>query len=215
MLAILVILRYANKDSIGVILKLFLFLVTALSMFMTCAEAKVLKSPVVAHPFLQLDDRMYSVPPEYSLLSKEMQSLVATISPAAAKPLNADLLIYESVRAGLSPELVFSVVENLSHFDGYKVNPKGGVGFFQLKQTSIAKFGIVEYTRFHSRFNLRLGCTLLRGQLDTNGGHLDRAVLSFIRQNVSITSEEDLTAAILKTYSIRFPKSFELSFGKK
>ena len=201
-------------DKSGVILKYFLFLVTALCMFSTYTEAKVLENPVLMPSLLKLDDtKKYSVPHEYLSLSKEMQFIIATISPIAAKPLNADLLIYESLRAGLSPEVVFSLVETLSSFDGYKVNPNGGIGFFQLKQSSIAKFGIVEYTRFHSRFNIRIGCTLLRQQLDTNGGHLDRAVLDFIRENVSNISADNLTATVLKSYSIRFPKSFELNFG--
>jgi soluble lytic murein transglycosylase-like protein len=86
---------------------------------------------------------------------------------------------YESIRAGLDPQLVLGLIEVLSGFKKYTVSPKGEVGFMRVHPKWVRAIGQPDQNLFHLRVNLRYGCTILRYYLDTENGNLAQALARY------------------------------------
>ncbi len=83
---------------------------------------------------------------------------------------------YESVRAGLDPQMVLGLIEVESHFHKYAVSRAGARGYMQVMPFWVKQIGFKEQNLFHLRTNLRYGCTILRHYLDIEKGDLTRAL---------------------------------------
>jgi len=83
---------------------------------------------------------------------------------------------YESVRAGLDPHLVLSLIEVESGFNKYAVSRVGARGYMQVMPFWVKAIGTQEHNLFHLRINLRYGCTILRHYVDMEKGNLYRAL---------------------------------------
>lgn len=83
---------------------------------------------------------------------------------------------YESIRAGLDPQMVLGLIEVESGFKKYAVSSAGARGYMQVMPFWVREIGSTEQDLFHLRINLRYGCTILRHYLDIEKGDLFRAL---------------------------------------
>jgi hypothetical protein len=83
---------------------------------------------------------------------------------------------YESVRAGLDPQLVLAVIHHESGFKKYAVSVADARGYMQVMPFWTRVIGAPEHNLFHLRTNLRYGCVILRHYLDRESGDLFRAL---------------------------------------
>ena len=119
---------------------------------------------------------------EWEPWRKEAQSLIEVLGAGAESRANADDIAYESIRAGLDTELVFAVVEVASKFDEFATSPSG-LGLMGLPLRVQSEFGRKENTLWMGKYNLRLGCSLLRELLDRHKGDLYAALAAFLQNN--------------------------------
>lgn len=85
-------------------------------------------------------------------------------------------LHYESIRAGLDPEMVLGLIEVESGFRKYAVSSATAQGYMQIMPFWTRLIGTTEHNLFHLRTNLRYGVTILRHYLDIERGDLFRAL---------------------------------------
>ncbi|GGY15681.1 lytic transglycosylase domain-containing protein [Paludibacterium paludis] len=83
---------------------------------------------------------------------------------------------YESVRAGLDPQLVLGLIQVESGFRKYAVSPAGARGLMQVMPFWVRAIGAPDHNLFDLSTNLRYGCTILRHYLDSENGNLFRAL---------------------------------------
>ena len=83
---------------------------------------------------------------------------------------------YESVRAGLDPQLVLGLIQVESRFRKYAVSKVGARGYMQVMPFWVKEIGNKEQNLFHLKTNLRYGCTILRYYLGEEHGDLYRAL---------------------------------------
>jgi len=83
---------------------------------------------------------------------------------------------YESIRAGLDPEMVLGLIEVESGFRKYAVSSATAMGYMQIMPFWTKVIGTPEHNLFHLRTNLRYGVTILRHYLDIERGDLFRAL---------------------------------------
>ncbi len=83
---------------------------------------------------------------------------------------------YESIRAGLDPELVLGLIEVESGFRKYAVSSATAQGYMQVMPFWTKLIGTPDHNLFHLRTNLRYGVTILRHYLDIERGDLFRAL---------------------------------------
>ncbi len=83
---------------------------------------------------------------------------------------------YESIRAGLDPELVLGLIEVESGFRKYAVSSATAMGYMQIMPFWVNVIGAPDHNLFHLRTNLRYGTTILRHYLDIERGNLFRAL---------------------------------------
>jgi soluble lytic murein transglycosylase-like protein len=83
---------------------------------------------------------------------------------------------YESIRAGLDPQLVIGVMHHESGFRKYAMSTAGARGYMQVMPFWVRLIGTPEQNLFALRVNLRYGCTILRYYLDTESGDYFRAL---------------------------------------
>jgi soluble lytic murein transglycosylase-like protein len=83
---------------------------------------------------------------------------------------------YESVRAGLDPQLVLAVIHHESGFKKYAVSVAGARGYMQVMPFWVRLIGDPGHNLFHLRTNLRYGCVILRHYLERENGDLYRAL---------------------------------------
>jgi soluble lytic murein transglycosylase-like protein len=100
---------------------------------------------------------------------------------------------YESVRAGLDPQLVLAVIHHESGFKKYAVSIADARGYMQVMPFWTRVIGSPGHNLFHLRTNLRYGCVILRHYLDREAGDLYRALG---RYNGSLGRPEYPTAVL-------------------
>ena len=83
---------------------------------------------------------------------------------------------YESLRAGLDPQLVLGIIEIESGFRKYAVSAAGARGFMQVMPFWTGLIGHSKQNLFHMRTNIAYGCTILRHYLDVEKGDYFRAL---------------------------------------
>lgn len=83
---------------------------------------------------------------------------------------------YESIRAGLDPEMVLGLIEVESGFRKYAVSSATAQGYMQIMPFWTKLIGAPDHNLFHLRTNLRYGVTILRHYIDIERGDLFRAL---------------------------------------
>ena len=119
------------------------------------------------------------VPREWEQWEKSTTELIYTVSGTAKKRATAADIWYESKRAGLDVNIVFVLVEMLSRFDPYYLSASGQIGLLQITPVAHEKIGNPENSLYQSKYNLRLGCSLLRMHLDYSDGDVTKALTRF------------------------------------
>jgi soluble lytic murein transglycosylase-like protein len=90
---------------------------------------------------------------------------------------------FESRRAGLSPALVLSMIEQLSRFRKFHTTVIDARGYMSLLSGVTKWLGDGDATAlFHMQTNLRYGCVLLRHYLDRNRGDVRAAVAQYLAE---------------------------------
>jgi soluble lytic murein transglycosylase-like protein len=100
---------------------------------------------------------------------------------------------YESVRAGLDPQLVLAVMYHESGFKKYAVSSASARGYMQVMPFWQKLIGAPDQNLFNLRTNLRYGTVILRFYLDREGGDLYRTLG---RYNGSLGRPEYPTAVL-------------------
>lgn len=85
----------------------------------------------------------------------------------------------EASRAGLSPELVLSVIQVESAFDRFAVSRVGAQGYMQIMPFWKKEIGRGDDNLMHAQTNLRYGCTILKHYLDREKGDWIRALARY------------------------------------
>ncbi|NOY16879.1 MAG: lytic transglycosylase domain-containing protein [Gammaproteobacteria bacterium] len=85
----------------------------------------------------------------------------------------------ESVRAGLEPELVLSVIQVESNFDRFALSPTGARGLMQIMPFWIKELGHPDDNLFIAQINLRYGTTILKYYLDKEKGQTSKALARY------------------------------------
>lgn len=105
-------------------------------------------------------------------------------STDASPQFRADLLQtvwYESQRARLDPNLVLSMISNLSQFRKFYVEDSGARGLMAVSTMWFQKIGEGDISSlFQMQINLRYGCVVLKHYLDERSGVMDLAVLDYV-----------------------------------
>ncbi|OIP07180.1 MAG: transglycosylase [Betaproteobacteria bacterium CG2_30_59_46] len=83
---------------------------------------------------------------------------------------------YEASRAGLDPQMVLGLIQVESGFKKYAISGAGARGYMQVMPFWVKHIGTPDQNLFHTRTNLRYGCTILRHYLDIEKGDLFRAL---------------------------------------
>ncbi len=86
---------------------------------------------------------------------------------------------YEASRVELPPELVLAVIQVESNFDRYAISEAGARGLMQIMPFWLEEIGRPGDNLFHTRTNLRFGCTILRYYLDKERGDMTRALARY------------------------------------
>ncbi len=89
------------------------------------------------------------------------------------------LIHKEASRAGLSPELVLSVIQVESAFDRFALSYVGAQGYMQVMPFWKKEIGREEDNLMDTRTNLRYGCTILKHYLDKEKGDWIRALARY------------------------------------
>ena len=85
----------------------------------------------------------------------------------------------EASRAGLDPQLVLSVIQVESNFDRFAISSAGALGLMQVMPFWLDEIGRHGDNLLQIATNLRIGCTILRYYIDTERGHLARALARY------------------------------------
>lgn len=88
----------------------------------------------------------------------------------------------ESIRAGLNPQLVLSLIDVASGFRRYAVSADGARGLMQVGPAWDQMIGVPRDDLFHLQKNVRTGCGVLRYFLDLENGNLLKALSRYRSQ---------------------------------
>jgi soluble lytic murein transglycosylase-like protein len=108
---------------------------------------------------------------------------------------------YESIRAGLDPQMVLGLIEVESKFRKYAVSRAGARGYMQVMPFWVDLIGGAEHDLFKLRTNLRYGCVILRHYLDIEGGDIYRALA---RYNGSPGSKSAYAEKVVRAWHTRW-----------
>ncbi len=122
-----------------------------------------------------------TLPTKWEPWEKSTDKLINQIAGNTSRIGHAKDIWYESARSGLDVDMVFVLVEMLSRFDAHRVSGSGNIGLLQLSPRTHDKFGNVENSLYQPKYNLRLGCSLIRAYLDHFHGDLELALRAFFQ----------------------------------
>ena len=89
------------------------------------------------------------------------------------------ILHREAARARITPELALAVIDVESRFNRYAVSSAGAQGYMQIMPFWLREIAGPEENLFHTRTNLRMGCTILRFYLDRERGDIVKALARY------------------------------------
>lgn len=83
---------------------------------------------------------------------------------------------YESIRAGLDPQLVLSLITVESRFNKYAISSAGARGIMQVMPFWQRQIGAQDQDLLNVQTNIRFGCTILRHYLQLEHGDMFMAL---------------------------------------
>ena len=84
---------------------------------------------------------------------------------------------YEATRSDVAPELVLAVIDVESNFDRYAISAASALGLMQIMPFWVKEVGREDKNElFDMRFNILLGCKILKYYLDMENGDLVRGL---------------------------------------
>lgn len=89
------------------------------------------------------------------------------------------ILHREAQRARIPPELALAVIEVESRFNHFAVSSAGAQGYMQIMPFWLKEIAGPGENLFHTKTNLRMGCTILRFYLDKERGNLVGALARY------------------------------------
>ena len=89
------------------------------------------------------------------------------------------IIQYESVRAGLDPQLVLSVITVEGKFNKYAIGSSGERGMMQVMPFWLSDIGAPDQNLFDVQTNIRFGCTILRYYMQIERGDTTRALARY------------------------------------
>ena len=89
------------------------------------------------------------------------------------------VLHQEASRARITPELALAVIQVESGFNRYALSTAGAQGYMQIMPFWLREIAGPEENLFHTRTNLRMGCTILRFYLDRERGDIVKALARY------------------------------------
>ncbi|HCY39494.1 MAG TPA: transglycosylase [Neisseriales bacterium] len=112
-----------------------------------------------------MSNRLKSVAPKDPLVQDEFmrKRLLTTIQ-------------YESIRAGLDPQLVLSLITVESRFNKYAISSAGARGIMQVMPFWQRQIGARDQDLLNVQTNIRFGCTILRHYLQLEHGDMFMAL---------------------------------------
>ena len=140
----------------------------------------------------------------WSQWERTTDELIAVIAGNSNHKATAADIEYEARRAGLDGTLVFAMVEVLSRFDSHHEASPRNQGLLQLDPILNTRYRQKEHTLYQAKYNLRLGCTLLRHYLDEANGDFSRAILRFLTEASPQQDPKAVAKVIVKQQSARF-----------
>ena len=128
-------------------------------------------------------ERLHGRQPEVLAWLNQMSPRLASRVPDARDRVALLTTIhYESVRAGLDPQLVLGLIQYESAFRKYAVSSAGARGYMQVMPFWLKQLGgcteqfAGTNPLFDTKANIRFGTVILRYYLDTESGNLFRAL---------------------------------------
>ena len=114
---------------------------------------------------LDMSNRLKGVAPKDPLVQDEFmrKRLLTTIQ-------------YESIRAGLDPQLVLSLITVESRFNKYAISSAGARGIMQVMPFWQRQIGARDQDLLNVQTNIRFGCTILRHYLQLERGDMFMAL---------------------------------------
>jgi soluble lytic murein transglycosylase-like protein len=114
---------------------------------------------------LDMSNRLKGVAPKDPLVQDEFmrKRLLTTIQ-------------YESIRAGLDPQLVLSLITVESRFNKYAISSAGARGIMQVMPFWQRQIGARDQDLLNVQTNIRFGCTILRHYLQLEHGDMFMAL---------------------------------------
>lgn len=114
---------------------------------------------------------------------------------------------YESQRAGLDPNLVLSIISNLSGFRKFYVDDSGARGLMVVSTMWFKKIGEGDIASlFQMQINLRYGCVVLRHYLDERSGVMNLAVLDYVASSFALEINNPRVVAAAKSVILDLSK---------
>ena len=107
-----------------------------------------------------------------------------------------ELIHEEATRAGVSPELVLSIINVESNFDRFAVSHAGAQGLMQIMPFWLKLSGQSQGNLFHEPTNLRLGCTILKYYLKRSHGDIREALQRYNGATVGIDYSDRVLRAL-------------------
>ncbi|MDE1887819.1 MAG: transglycosylase SLT domain-containing protein [Gammaproteobacteria bacterium] len=126
-----------------------------------------------------------------------MSNRLAPIVPDVKKRMALLELIHaEATRAGVSPELVLSIINVESNFNRFAVSQAGAQGLMQIMPFWLKLSGQPNGNLFHENTNLRLGCTILKYYLQRSRGDIREALQRYNGATVGIDYSDRVLRAL-------------------
>lgn len=122
--------------------------------------------------------------------------LSPTIPDPAQRLALLELIHAEATRAGVSPELVLSIINVESDFDRFAVSQAGAQGLMQIMPFWLKLIGRPDDNLFHERTNLRMGCTILKYYLGKSHGDIREALQRYNGATVGIDYSDKVLRAL-------------------
>ena len=119
---------------------------------------------------------------DWSRWTGKADQIISVVGAGSKHQAKAIDILYEATRAGLGASMMFALTEMQSRFDEYALSARGGIGLLGISPSVHAAFGNPANTLYQGKYNLRLGCVLLRHYLDESNGDLSVAMSRFYHE---------------------------------
>ncbi|MGA9852649.1 MAG: transglycosylase SLT domain-containing protein [Gammaproteobacteria bacterium] len=134
-----------------------------------------------------------------------LMTMSSRLSPTIPNPTKRlallELIHEEATRAGVSPELVLSIINVESDFDRFAISQAGAQGLMQIMPFWLRLSGQPNGNLFHEPTNLRLGCTILKYYLNRSHGDIREALQRYNGATVGIDYSDRVLKALNRKWS--------------